>query len=356
MSTSFNFFENFPSKVYRYWLETYKSLSPKIQQLLLSDRSQFKTIDSLKRFWLKLSYYCWDNYKTLRERPRWFLMVKLTRFHVIRSLMASCYQDNLKLPKIEKARSLFKSLKVEDVVESIKNDGYYLGLQLPKKTLQEIMRFVNSSVCYANRDPELSFYYAEKQKAEAKYGQPFQLASYDSTDRICPAVKKLETDPVLLAIAAKYLGAQPVHLGSRLWWSFPVEATPLQRCIAAQAFHYDLDDYRFIKFFFYLTDVDLSSGPHICIRGSHKKKKFLHQLLRGRGADKDVVDYYGTDNVVTICGKAGFGFAEDTFCFHKGTPPTHKDRLILQIEFGLADHYGSLKHGSVRPEPILMRR
>jgi hypothetical protein len=39
---------------------------------------------------------------------------------------------------------------------------------------------------------------------------------------MCPAIKKLERDPGLLAIAAKFLGANPVHMATALWWSLPV--------------------------------------------------------------------------------------------------------------------------------------
>ena len=103
-------------------------------------------------------------------------------------------------------------------------------------------------------------------------------------------------------------------------------------------FHYDLDDYRFLKFFFYLTDVDDKSGPHICVRASHKYKKFSHILLRKRETDREIIDSYGEESLVTICGEAGFGFVEDPLCFHKGLTPTHKDRLLLQIEFATTDY------------------
>jgi hypothetical protein len=119
----------------------------------------------------------------------------------------------------------------------------------------------------------------------------------------------------------------------------------MEQLKAAQVFHYDLDDYRFIKFFFYLTDVDLYSGPHVLIRGSHKNKKLSHQLLGVRCAskpDEDIVGCYGAENLVTICGPAGLGFAEDATCFHKGTLPTQKERLLLQIEFAI-NNYGDIR-------------
>ncbi|MEM8831523.1 MAG: hypothetical protein AAGE96_19495, partial [Cyanobacteria bacterium P01_G01_bin.19] len=126
-----------------------------------------------------------------------------------------------------------------------------------------------------------------------------------------------------------------------LSWCFVAERMMYEKNGDAQIlFHYDLDDYHALKFFFFLTDVDVASGPHVCIRGSHKKKKLRHQFswLIGR-SDSEIIDYYGEENLVTICGEAGFGFAEDTFCFHRGTPPVERDRLMLQIEFAM-NNYG----------------
>jgi hypothetical protein len=48
------------------------------------------------------------------------------------------------------------------------------------------------------------------------------------------------------------------------------------------------------------------------------------------------------ENLVTICGSAGFGFVEDACCFHKGNPPTDKERLLLQIEYSIND-YGEIR-------------
>jgi len=52
-------------------------------------------------------------------------------------------------------------------------------------------------------------------------------------------------------------------------------------------FHYDLEDYRFIKFMFYLTDVDLFNSPHhIYVKGSHEKKKLGYQFSILRRQDR----------------------------------------------------------------------
>ncbi len=283
----------------------------------------------------------------MTNKPRFFLMSKLARLEVVRNCIVYFSRGQRKSYDVSKENpSIFRDVNVDGIVSSLKTDGYYLGLNLPHDVLEEILEFANSTACYGDRNPEFEFRYSEKEELEASLGKKIRLGSYLKNIYSCPVFKKLENDPGILAIAANFLGGDPVHVGSELWWSFPVPSTQSQRLQSAQVFHYDIDDYRCIKIFFYLTDVDLSNGPHICIRGSHKNKKLAHQLLGQRCANKDgkgIVDYYGNENVMTLCGPAGFGFVEDSYCFHKGTPPSEKDRLLLQIEFAL-NNYGDIRH------------
>ncbi|MFN6567627.1 hypothetical protein [Dendronalium sp. ChiSLP03b] len=63
--------------------------------------------------------------------------------------------------------------------------------------------------------------------------------------------------------------------------------------------------------------------------------------------DREVLNSYSHEDVLTICGEAGSGFIEDPYCFHKATRPLLKDRLILQLRFTTRD-YGVLK-SSINP-------
>jgi hypothetical protein len=98
---------------------------------------------------------------------------------------------------------------------------------------------------------------------------------------------------------------------------------------------------------FYLTDVDFSSSYHICVKGSHKKKKLREQFSLSRNRDDQyIINYYGSENAITISEPAGSGFAEDPYCFHKGTIPVNKKRLILEIKFALNNYeYEPKKYG-----------
>jgi hypothetical protein len=294
----------------------------------------------------KLSDYCKKNFQCFVEKPGLFWLRKIGRFELIRNAISLLFQRAENTYQLTQAQpTVFQNVDVDAVVSGIKTDSYGVGVNLPPSVVKEIRDFADSTLCFANRDSKLGFYYREKEKAQAELGQQIRLGSYLHNLKKCEAVKRLETDPTLLAIAAKFLGAPPVHMATELWWSFPVEASQDEQLKAAQVYHYDLDDYRFIKFFFYLTDVDLSAGPHILIRGTHKNKTFFHQLLGLRCASKDdqeIVSCYGADKVVTICGEAGLGFAEDSTCFHKGTLPTSKERLLLQIEYSI-NSYGEIR-------------
>jgi len=266
-------------------------------------------------------------------------MSQVCRLKAGRFIFRSFYPRNSKINQsITNSHSVIENINIDKTVCNLKKDGFYLGINLPQHIVQEILDFALITPCYGNKKSNLGFYYSEKEQAQAQYGKPLVAGSYYNTALLCPAIKKLENDPTLLAIAAKYLETEPVHQGNQLWWSFAVESSIYERRRAAQVFYHDLDDRRLLKFFFYLTDVDLCSSPHVCVRGSHIKRKFSRRFLRGGCSHQEIAGYYGYENIVPICGKAGLGFVEDSLCFHKATPPGSRDRLILQIDFAVKDY------------------
>ena len=275
------------------------------------------------------------------KNPAWLLMFLLGRFNFMRNLVSLFHQVK-DLDKYQERHSIFKDIEVDLVVKSLQRDGYYLGINLPPALIDEITQLAYSTKIQArNYNANLSFFYSDKTQLNTEDSNTFVHGFYTDVSSRIPSIKKLENDPKLLKIAAQYLDCEPVHIRTDLSWCFVAEKSAYEKNggDAQILFHYDLDDYHALKFFFFITDVDLSSGPHVCIRGSHKKKKLFHQfsLLIGR-SDREMVDYYGQENLITICGQAGFGFAEDPFCFHRGTPPIDKDRLMLQIEFAVKNY------------------
>ncbi|RUV83341.1 hypothetical protein EOA51_25595, partial [Mesorhizobium sp. M1A.F.Ca.IN.020.32.1.1] len=92
------------------------------------------------------------------------------------------------------------------------------------------------------------------------------------------------------------------------------------------------------------------TGPHVYVRGSHRRRALKHQLtlLVGHPAE-DVLDVYGPESPVTLTGEAGLGFVEDPFGFHMGTVPAHTPRLMMEIGFGVSRPSRRRFHG----EPVI---
>lgn len=144
----------------------------------------------------------------------------------------------------------------------------------------------------------------------------------------CPEVLALANHPTIVDTAAGYLGCKPTISNISIWWSFPADGSAQE----AENFHRDVDEWRFVKFFLYLTDVDADAGPHCFVRGSHRASKFLR--IR-RISDDEVGRGFPEEDMLCIQGCAGDGFLEDTFGLHKGQPPNRTRRLLFQVEYSI---------------------
>jgi len=144
-------------------------------------------------------------------------------------------------------------------------------------------------------------------------------------------VQRLVADPSLRAFAGRYLACDPVNDLVTMWWSAAVTGTA-DRSTAAQQFHADLDRLRFVKFFAYLTDVGRDQGPHVYVRGSHRRRPTALRADR-RFTDDEVQARFPARDLVSIEGPAGTVFAADTSGLHKGLPLSDGHRLVVQVEF-----------------------
>lgn len=146
-----------------------------------------------------------------------------------------------------------------------------------------------------------------------------------------PVVQQLVADPSILAIAEQYLQTQPINDVTTMWWSTALLAGKGSSA-AAQFYHFDIDRIKFIKFFFYLTDVDADTGPHCFVAKSHRRKP--RELRRGsRIADEEIARQYPRNDILEITGPRGTIVAADTTGFHKGKPLVRGERLLLQLQY-----------------------
>jgi len=286
---------------------------------------------------------------TFKKSPRFVLMRSMARFRPIRHIVRTlrhysqqnewiAYKQNL-ITRL--SESLFSTVDLDAFVANLNHNGVAFGLTLPMSIVHDIISHTETTSCYADREPDRGFMASQRVIAERQLGKSILVVQYFNSEKGCDTIKRLRNDPFLLLVATEYLGSIPTHVGTNLWWTFPVNATPEDRARHAHLFHYDLDDFAFFKFFFYLTNVDAGDGAHVCVSGSHLRppvtRLYDHLLLR-RWSDQKISEFYGDQNVLVIDGVAGTGFAENTLCMHKGNTPTLKPRLLLQFQFALFDY------------------
>lgn len=286
---------------------------------------------------------------SLSTHPRYTLMRAAARFDTVRNMVARgrrlshASEAAAFLEKCEQALglSLFRQVDRGKVVTDLERHGIALELTLPQSTVAEILKYADSATVYADRDARLGFRHREHSQAQGKLGKPILLAQYFNAARDCPSIAALSQDPVLQWIACKYLGSLPRLVGVNMWWTYPVDASEEDRDLHAHLFHRDVDDFRFFKFFFYLTDVPAGEGAHICVMDSHRRPPVVRGGDRWnirRYSDSEISTLYRTEDILEVCGSAGTGFAENTLCVHKGRTPTSRPRLLLQIQFALFDY------------------
>lgn len=288
----------------------------------------------------------------MSEAPGYTLMRGVARFQAARAavtagrraLHAARLRRTLDACEAEIGRTAFGNLDRESFVKTLKNEGAAFGLRLPDDVVEAILGYAHQTPCYADRDATKGFALERRAQAERRLGKPILLAQYFNAAQDCPAIARLAQDPLLHWIAGRYLGSVPRLVGVNLWWTFPVNASEEDRDRHAHLFHRDVDDFRFFKFFFYLTDVEPGDGAHVCVLGSHQRppaRSFADRWLIRRYSDSEVRATYPAEAIHEICGPAGTGFAENTLCIHKGQTPVHAPRLLLQIQFALFD-YGAM--------------
>lgn len=273
-------------------------------------------------------------YRYLVNDPSFFWMSHVARFEFARDWATRPEHENFlsgcASPLISAAHD------TATIIETLKTEGYYVGFTLAPKAAAELLACARDTVCYFDRDPKLPFKIGEREVLEQKLGRKLRLANHFEEQLKWPLFRRLTRDPWLREIGRGYLGRDPLFLRSEVLWSFATPATFTEKKDAGQVIHCDIDDFKTLKFFFYLTDVGPNNGPHQFIKKGPIKRTFKHQLLGRRCAvipDETLIQTY-TDQLVTVCGPAGTGFAGDPYYFHCGAHPREGFRVLVQMQFG----------------------
>jgi hypothetical protein len=148
-----------------------------------------------------------------------------------------------------------------------------------------------------------------------------------------PELLDFALDPMLLGIAADYLGELPILTSLFLWHSKPIH----QAFVNSQLYHRDHDDIRQFKVFLYLSDVDADSGPLTVVPATittEISQKIGYSISRGKVSDEVMMPHLPAGSAESLTGAAGtIAFVDTSQVFHFGSRVASKDRYVLMLQY-----------------------
>ncbi len=287
-----------------------------------------------------------DAFRILREDKDFLVMTFLARFVCVREWVGRHSKPSLREDYAAQSSCISFAESSKSCMDAMTLNGYSPGLNLTSEIIQELLNFAFISPCYGNRDRKNILFISSREVANNDFkNSTYKVADYSNNIEECKAILRLKSDPLILALARQYIGHEPVYYRSELLWTFP--DNPLAEIVYTQYFHCDINDYRNLKFFFYLTDVNSDSSPHSYIKGSHRHRSLYYQVQGGAiypDREHKLIEFYGKDKVTDICGPLGSGFMGDPYCYHRGGNSNSNARLLLQMEFGSRDYKSCQSH------------
>jgi len=213
----------------------------------------------------------------------------------------------------------------DSALSELKKKGFSsLGSLLDNYQIEEINSYLSNYSVYDRYDKSRKLFELSEVPEWANTG------SYsDEVLLHCPHIFSLANNPLILSIVSQYLEAKPTLSNITLWHSFPAKDKKPKN---AEFYHRDVDDFKFVKVFIYLSDVGVESGPHVYVDGSKDSLKLLNIK---RYSDEEVFNCFLRSNERVILGGKGDAFIEDTYGLHKGTPVVDGVRTVLQFEYSL---------------------
>ena len=247
----------------------------------------------------------------------------------ISKLFEKYYISKRKKVKIETFENNFIIIDNNIATKELHENGITLGLNLNENIVERIINFIQNKNFRFNRNPNKQIKFSERYNYKDLY-----ILNYMNPHLENETIKEILLNKELISVIKNYLKVDPVLEWSQIYWSLPFKDESGKTLTPPNnefGYHYDIDGFRFLKVFFYLTDVTEIHGPHVFIKNSGKKT--LYKALNRRINEREIEKKFQNKKII-ITGKKGSGFIEDTSFYHKGTNPI-KERGILTCLYNI---------------------
>lgn len=136
----------------------------------------------------------------------------------------------------------------------------------------------------------------------------------------------LANDKIILENIKQYFGFKPVLRFLSVWIDYPNPEANNE--ILTQNFHRDPEDFRLIKVFLLLNDINENNGPFEFINSSH-----LHPWKNYYKQNKTKDIYYKNNKITSCTGKRGTLIMADTNGLHRGKKIKKNFRVMAVINY-----------------------
>lgn len=219
------------------------------------------------------------------------------------------------------------------ILKDIENLGIFKGFHLKEKAINEILVNIQNKKFSTNRETNKNFLLSDKKENDGVY-----ICRYLNPHKDLKIVNDIAYNEILIDVAANYFSTNPIVQSTQIWWTYnncDKNGNSINPPGNEFGYHYDVDDFKFLKLFIYLTNVNEKSGPHYFVKKDGKKK--FSEYINRRISDDEVLKRYN-DRVILIKGEKGTSFIEDTSYYHKGSnPEKNNSRGILQVIYGISE-------------------
>lgn len=222
----------------------------------------------------------------------------------------------------------YRAVQVAETVEQLRENGYRI---MPEPlTVAEVAGLREFAFSHQAIGDDMRTLYDIKPDAIPEGQARFSWWMHDLA--ACDVVQRLLLHGPYCAIAQQYLGCRPVLAHISLFLDRPFAGN-----FEPYSYHYDNEGPGFLKFFFYLTDVEVGTGAHYFIAGTQNHTKPAPFSRAAIYREEDLFRHYSRNREVVVVGSAGTVLAEDTAGFHRGSKIERNYRLMMQFEFSALD-------------------
>lgn len=248
--------------------------------------------------------------------------IKALRYYVkdklyVKDSIRSHKNDNVKYSELE-----------TEIINTLNKDG--IAIFDSKKLLGE--EAFNSLMDYLKKFMDSKEFKNDFEKGSNTYKDYLIMKSKRSFDFPFndPLIKIAISDP-MVNIPNGYFGMRSKLNQVDLWYTMPSPKDSQRKF--SQNWHRDPEDYKIIKAFLYLNDVEKESGPFSYIKGTHKEGRYKDFLKKNHAYDsiypddKILENGIAKEDIIECTGKAGTIIFADTNGFHRGGHGT-KERIL----------------------------